>query len=391
MIKFTDENLYVKGTCNVICEDIENGNVLYQDSKMTTGSINASVSIEEVRSGYGNPIAAVIPTGSELSVEFEAADFKFWAKTAQIGADVAYSAPVPVCQTVTADSETLTVDVSEGIPAAEQGDYIPRAYVQRVGSESLIATDGTAYNISSDGTVTGFTAETGGTYKVWYFTQKTTAKRAVIKSLMKPSVVRFTAQIAVFSNVSPEGYQGTRIGWLYYTIPHLQLQGNVSFNGDQKNYDATKIQGIALDYDPYEKSDTCPDVSVGELGYLVYVPNDEYDRIRGLAVVGGVIEMKQDENVRIPVQFVMNDGSLVQPDNYSDFDFEVVSGGSSYVSVDENGVLTGLEVGETEVVITYTDSYYDTYTCVINVVVAMRDSDRPIVGLGQVDYMILQS
>jgi hypothetical protein len=391
MIKFTDENLYVKGTCNVICEDIENGNVLYQDSKMTTGSINASVSIEEVRSGYGNPVAAVIPTGSDLSVEFEAADFKFWAKTAQIGAEVTYSAPVPVCQTITAEAETLTVDTADGMPVAEQGDYIPRAYIQKVGSESLIATDGTAYSISANGTISDFTAVPGEVYKVWYFIQKATAKRSVIKSFMKPKVVRFTAQIAVFSNVSAEGYQGTRVGWLYYTIPHLQLQGNVSFNGDQKNYDATKIQGIALDYDPYEKSDTCPDVSMGELGYLVYVPNDEYDRIRGLAVVGGVIEMKQDENVRIPVQFVMNDGSLAQPQSYEDFDFELESGGSEYVGLSDDGVLTGLEVGETEVTITYTDSYYDTYTCVINVIVHMRDSESPVVGFGQVGYMILQS
>lgn len=391
MIKFTDDNLYVKGTCSVICEDIDNGNVLYQSNKMTTGSINASVSLEEVRYGYGNPVAAVIPTGSDLSVEFEAADFKLWAKMAQVGAEVTYSAPVPVCQTVTADSTILTVDTLDGTPVAEQGDYVPRAYIQKVGEESLIVTDGTAYTIATNGTITGFTAVPGKTYKIWYFTQKTTARRAVIKSFMKPSVVRFIAQIAVFSNVSTEGYQGTRIGWLYYTIPRLQLQGSTSLTGDQKNYDATKIQGIALDYDPFEKSDTCPDISIGELGYMVYVPNDDYDRIRGLAVVGGVIEMKQDEQVRIPVQFVMNDGSLVQPENYSDLDYEVVSGGSEYVSVSEDGILTGLGIGETEVVISYTDSYYDTYSCVINVIVRMRDRDRDVVGIGQVDYMILQS
>lgn len=371
MIKFTDENLYVKGTCNVICEDINNGNVLYQSNKMTTGNINASVSIEEVRFGYGNPVAAVIPTGSDLSVEFEAADFKLWAKMAQVGADVTYSSPVPMCQTVIAENEELAVDVSNGIPVAELGDYRPRAYVQKVGKESLIATDGTSFSISTNGIISGYNAVPGETYKVWYFTRKATAKKATIKSFMKPSVVRFTAQIAVFSNVSAEGYQGTRVGWLYYTIPHLQLQGNTTLTGDQKNYDATKIEGIALDYDPFEKADTCPDINVGELGYMVYVPNDEYDRIKGLAVVGGVIEIKQDEQVRIPVQYVVSDGSLVQPDNYTDFDYEVVSGGSEYVSVSEDGVLTGLEAGETEVVISYTDSYYDTHTCVANVIVSL--------------------
>lgn len=368
MINFTDDRLYVKGTCNVICEDVTNGNVVYQTNKMSTGNITPSTSLNEIRAGLGNPIAAMIPSDSQLQVDFEAADFQLWAKAAQLGASVSYSAPVPQCQTVTATGETLTIDVTDGVPVAELGETQARAYVQRVGAASLMAMDGAAYNIAADGVISDFVAETGVQYKVWYFIEKASAQKAVISSFIDPKVVRFIAQIAVYSNRSGgSASQGTRVGWLYYTIPYLKLQADATVTGDQNNNDTTKISGQAIAYEPSTVTATCADCDSSTLGYIVYVPDEAADAIQGLAVVGGVVELPVNTTKQIPVRLVMADGSLVVPSSYSNnFTYEVGSGFTA-ATVDANGVLTaGGTPGEGEVTITYAGDE-GTYTCVANV------------------------
>lgn len=366
MINFNDTRLYVKGTCNVICEDVSNGNIVYQTNKMSTGNITPSTSLNEIRAGLGNPIAAMIPSDSQLQVDFEAADFQLWAKGAQLGAAISYSAPVPKCQTVTASSETLSIDVSDGAPVPELGASESYAYIQEVGEASLIATDGAAYKISAAGVVDGFTATAEKKYKVWYFVQKATAKKAVISSFIDPKVVRFIAQIAVYSNKGgSSASQGTRVGWLYYTIPYLKLQGDATVTGDQSNNDTTKISGQAIAYDEDVVSETCTDCDASTLGYIVYVPDEDAGMIAGLAVVGGVVNVAKSGTAQIPVRYVMTDGSLVVPPDYSALTYTMTTSVTG-VSVSGSGVLTatGSATGDGEC--TITDSEND-LSCVTNV------------------------
>lgn len=361
MINFTDDRLYVKGTCNVICEDVVTGDVVYQTNKMSTGNITPSTNLNEIRAGLGNPIAAMIPSDAQLQVDFEAADFQMWAKAAQLGATVSYSAPVPTCQTVTASGTTLTIDVSGGAPVAELGASEAYAYVQKVGAGSLIATDGTAYQISAEGVISDFTATESQKYKVWYFVNKLSAKKAVISSFIDPKVVRFIAQIAVYSNRGGgAASQGTRVGWLYYTIPFLKMQGDATVTGDQSNNDTTKISGQAIAYDSDIVSETCSDCDSSTLGYLVYTPDEDADAVAGLAVIGGVVEVTEGESAQIPVRYVMNDGSLVIPD-YTALTYTVTSTETATVSA--AGVITGDATGDTECTIEDSDGH----TCVINV------------------------
>lgn len=368
MINFTDDRLYVKGTCNVILEDVTTGDVVYQSNKMSSGNITPSTSLNEIRAGLGNPIAAMIPSDSQLQVDFEAADFQLWAKGAQLGAAVTYSAPVPACQTIKATSTTITIDVSGGAPVAELGESEARCYIQKVGSESLMADDGIAYAISAAGVISGFTATVDSTYKVWYFVQKATARKAVISSFIDPKVVRFIAQIAVYSNRSGgAGSQGTRVGWLYYTIPYLKLQGDATITGDQSNNDTTKISGQAIAYDPSTVTATCSDCDSSTLGYIVYTPDSDAGLIKGLAVVGGVVNVAKSSSVQIPVRFVMADGSLVIPPDYTALSYDLTTGITG-ASVNTSGVITaGTNDGDGEVTITYEDSDSETYTCAVNV------------------------
>lgn len=363
MINFTDDRLYVKGTCNVICEDVNTGDVLYQSNKMSTGNITPSTNLNEIRAGLGNAIAAMIPSDSQLQVDFEAADFQLWAKAAQLGATVSYSAPVPQCQTVVASGESLAIDVSEGIPVAELGQSEAHCYIQEVGAASLIASDGVAYEISAAGAISGFVATASKTYKVWYFVQKASAQKAVISSLIDPKVVRFIAQIAVYSNRGGAASEGTRVGWLYYTIPFLKLQADATITGDQSNNDTTKISGQAIAYDPDTVSATCSDCDSSTLGYIVYTPDNAAGAIVGLAVVGGVVSLVKSTSKQIPVRFVMADGSLVVPASYATGFTYTPTSAPSGTTVSEAGVISaGSTAGDCDCAITYTAGE-ENFTC----------------------------
>lgn len=368
MISFTDDRLYAKGTCNVICSDVNNGDVLYQSNKFSTGNVTPSTNLNEIRAGLSNPIAAMIPSDSSLAVDFEAADFQIWAKAAQMGAKLTYGAPVQNCQVVTADSTQLSIDVTDGVPTAPLAMANAFCFVQEVGKESKLVNDGTAYAISAGGVVSDFTAVAGTQYKVTYYTQRVGARLATISSFIDPKVVRCEIQIAVYSNRGGTS-DGTRVGWLYYTIPYLKLQADAAVSGDQANHDTTKISGQAIAYDANVVSAQCSDCDASTLGYLVYVPDDASDDVEGIAVLGGAITVAANATAQIKPFIVMADHSLVVPADYATgFSYEMTTAITG-TSVDTNGLITaGATAGDGEVTVTYTIGE-DEYTCPVNVTV----------------------
>ena len=369
MITFTDRSLFLKGVGNVILTDPDTGDILYQSKLFNTGSVTTSVNMNEIRAGLGNPVVAVLPSDASLNVEFTAQDFNIFAKSAQVGATLTYSAPVPVAQTIKANSTTLTLDVTDGAPVAELGMTEAKCYIQVVGSDSPIVSDGTAYDISSSGVVSGFTATVDTTYKVWYYIQKATAHKATIGSLIDPKVVHFAASFAVYANVGGSANSGTRVGWLYVTVPKLKLQANANITGDQTNNDTTVISGMALSEDDQVVSattDLCGDAS-NDLAYYVYSPCSDAKIVQGIAVVGGLVSLPVSDSAQIPVYLVMPDNTLVKPTSYSTGFTYTGSGLPSGTSVSANGLITsGSTAGDGEVEIEFTDGENE-FTCPVNI------------------------
>ena len=370
MISFTDSKLYVKGTCQAILSDPCTAEILYASNKFQTANITTSVSMGEIRAGLGNSIATILPSDSALNVEFTAADFSLFAKAAQVGATLSYSAPAPVCKVITASGTSLSVGTDDGIPVAQAGFDAAYCYVQTVGSSGTVAQTGTPYPISAAGAITGFTSVASTKYKVFYWVTKETAQIATISSLMDPKVLHFTAQMAVFSNENcTDSNEGTRVGWLYVIVPRLKLGANAGVVGDQTTADTTSLSGQAIAFDDSVISETCTDCAPGDLAYYIYVPDDGADQIQGLAVVGGAVSLAMSSTAQIPVRFVMANGQLVIPASYSSgftYDMSTTITGASVSSA---GVITsGTTAGDGEVTITYDNGGTD-ITCPVNVTV----------------------
>lgn len=368
MINFTDTKLYVKGTCQANLVDPCNGQVIYSSNKFQTGNITTSVSMGEIRAGMGNAIATILPSDSALNVEFTAADFSLAAKAAQVGATLSYGAPVPMCQVVTAESSSLSIDVSDGVPAAQAGFSDVFCYVQETGVSGSLASTGTPYAISSAGAISGFTATATKTYKVFYWVTKPSAKMATISTLFNPQVLHFTAQMPVFSNENCSGSnEGSRVGWLYVIVPRLKLGANAGVVGDQTTADTTSLSGQAVAFDSDVVSGTCTDCTSSELAYYIYVPDDGASAIQGLAVVGGLVTLPKSSTAQIPVRLVMENGQLVIPDSYSTGFTYAAEGAPTGSSVSSAGVVTsGTTSGDFEVTVSY-DNDGDTLTLPVNV------------------------
>ena len=317
MIHFTDKRIYLKGTADAMGRDRVTGDILYYSNKFQTGNVTPSVTMGEIRAGLGNAVAAIIPSDATLTVDFTAADFNLWAKSAQMGASLKYAAPVMTCQNVTADAAALAISVADGAPVADMGMSRICCYVQEVGAASLVAVGGKAYDIDpTTGAVTGFTAETGKNYKVWYFVNRADAQIATITTAMDPKIIHFTAAMAVYANESGTAQnEGTRIGTLYVIIPNLKLGANGGVTGDQTNNDTTSMSGQAVAYDQDVISETCDTCSGGasDLAYYLYVPCEENEAdYQGIvAKIGGVVTMDKSSTKQVQPKAIMANGQLV--------------------------------------------------------------------------------
>lgn len=341
MIQLNNKYLYAKGTCNVIVTDPATGNIDFQSNKVQTSQLTTAVNMNELRAGLGNAIAIQLPSDSAVNLELTTADFSMTARAMQLGSSVTYNAAAPVCEVITANSDTLTLTNSAVAP---QGFSKAIAYVD---------TGATAYEVNSSKEVVGFTATASTKYKVYYWIANPSAQQVKAYSVFNPAVKHVTMQIAVYSteNTSASS-QGSLVGWLYCIIPRMQFSAKADTDGSQTSNATTVLSGTALAYDPDASEAICVDCGLSELAYWVYVPNGDLTQdVDSLVVVGGGLALVIGNSAQVPVRFLMKDGSLVVPD-YSLMSY--VSDTTAKATVSNTGVVTAVAAGNANITCTLT-------------------------------------
>lgn len=342
MITFTDKRLYAKGICSAQLQDPSTGEVLSQSDKFASGNIQFSANTDPLRAGLGNGIATIIASDSDTQVNFTRADFDMMTKMMAVGGTVSYNAVSPVCQTVEATGAALKADVSKLVPVAQYGYSSIFCYVQEVGTASSYSVGGVPYPINpTTGNITGFTAENGKSYKVWYFAKKPAAQVGIVNGAFNGRIVHFTAQIAVYQNVSGKN-KGTRWGWAYLIVPRLYLNPEgANTTGDQSNYDTTTITGRAINEDAEVISAECDACGgMGTSAYMVLVPDEESDEVAGIAVIGGVVSVAASGTAPVNAKLVMKNGELVTPSPASLLKYTVNAGTATGTTISTDGIVT---------------------------------------------------
>jgi len=339
MLLLNNQYLYLKGTCEVTVKRPADGQIVFQSSKVATNNFSTQVDMSPIRAGLGNTIAIQLPSDSAVNLELTTADFSLQARAMQVGSELTYNAITPVCTTITAASGKLTLDES-AVPVACYGDNDVYCYVNHAGASD----PGKAYTINENNEVVGFSAVNGDPYNVMYYERRADSQELGISGFFAPGIYTVSAQMAVFSTEGTNaGNRGSQVGWAYYYIPRMQFNGDATTNGSQTDPATTILSGTALSYQDAAQIGTCTDCNYPMLAYMTYVPMvvNGNNAITAMTVVGGNLTVEVGESYVIPVKYVMNDNTIVQP-NFSELTITSSATGTASVT---NGVLTGVAAG----------------------------------------------
>lgn len=355
---FTDVYRYAKFAEYVRVKDPTNGNIIYFSNKPTNVNSNPSVTTGEIRAGVGNGIVAMIPSDTSLGIEIEAADFNLLMRAYQAGGKHGYGAPTWTCAAVTASGTSLTVPVATtGTPIAEQGYSTAYCYVQEVAAGSSILSDGVAYEISAAGVISGFTATSGKTYKVWFHVNSASTEYVTLTSNFDPAVVNLEYGVPVYANSNAANATNNRVGTLVCLYPFFKLNGSgAGVGGSSSANTTTGISGMAIGADQTAigaSCDPCADAAP-DLCHYLFIPCDGSNKPDSMVILGGYVSVAKGGTATIPVYLVVN-GQLVAPDpaflSYS------LSSAPSGTTVSDAGVISaGSTAGTCTVTVTYTES-----------------------------------
>lgn len=344
--------LYAKGFSEASVYDIGTGDLLYWTNKLKTGNTSTSMNDGAIEGGLGNQLLANIPDTVRLTGTFEAADFSLEARGLQMGSSVKYNAKTLVRRKITAQSNKLTLP---------DGDTPAPAYGQPSDAATYfcyVGNDGVNYGVDpKTKEVQGFTAENGKEYCVQFYTNIFNAEQLIIPAHFSPTVAYLVIKTPMYSGNGTNAKNSTLAGYLYGFYPRVKfVGGDAGVNGSQTDPTTTSLNFTAQAYDELT-DDVCSDCDAegATYGYLTYVPcGNDFSAVKALAIVGGVVTVKQGEKAQTPVFYVMDNEQIITPD-YGDLTFTVAEDGGSYVSVGEHtGLISGTAEGSTTITVKVT-------------------------------------
>lgn len=353
MFNFGKPNYFLKGMVETIMRDPQTGNIVYYDNIASTAALNYTFNLQEIVGGFGNKLAGLLPDTTRLSGTYTSQGFSLDIKGLQVGSEVEYNAPIPVCEVITAEGTTLKVT---GNPVYGYGQSksssAPWALVRVHGAKEY---DGTNYGINPETKeVIGFTATAGLEYDVLYNATSASAQMLVLPDAANPAVVSITQKWGVYATQNNSVSKGTLQGFLYVVIPTAVLGGDAGINGSQTENATTEFTWQAISSADNKLACSSCENAASDLAYYVYAPCDSaVVEVEQLAILGNGVSVEIGESQQIPVKYVMPNGSLVQPD-FSDLTFN--SAEQSVATVDAQGVVKGVTQGDTIVLISLVKS-----------------------------------
>lgn len=341
-IQFGDPNLFVKGVAEQIFFDPSSGNIIGYDRTATEGAVSITANLAEITGGMGNQLIGVLPDTARVSGTYSSAAFSLETRERIMGGEIAYDATAQVCETITADSDTLTVGRVPAPALAENpDDLVYWCYMRHIGDNT---SSGVNVGINPDGTVNAV-AEPGEQYEITYFAHVVSAQMLPIPTVWNPVMMTVQERYGVYAKQGGSAERGSLRGWLTFIVPRAILNADAGVNASQTANADTSGNWIALP----EKPENMPMCACGEnahpLAYYVYVPcSGVNDAVSSVVSVGSGLTLKAGRTEQLPIKLVMPDDSLVQPDFatlgfYSDDDAVAV--------VDNAGAVTAVSEGET--------------------------------------------
>lgn len=334
-----NSNMFLKGIADVTYFDSEGDIVGYE--KLGTGAeIQITSNLQAIDGGFGNKLMGVIPDSVRITGTYTEQAFSLEEKALGMSQSVAYGANSPYCERIEATSSTLTVSKT---PVPHTGHKTPVCYIRKVGG----AWSGIAYDIDPNTReIQDFTATINETYEVQYFVVFASSQYVGVPTVYSPKIYTVQIKMGAYALQKSSQERGNRIGWMYFIVPRaiFHTDEDISVNGTQIAESSHTWMAVSAE------NNSGLDVGCPKkrppLGWYVFVPCDEHAAVVNLAVIGGGLIVKAKASVLPPVKYVMQDGSLVQPE-FSSLTF--VSKDSDIARVTPKGEIMGISEGTTKV------------------------------------------
>ena len=345
--QFGNPNLFLQGVAEILITDPTSGNILGYDNVASESAVNTSVEMNGIRGGIGNPLAMNIPHTTGITGSLTSQAFSLEARALATGGDISFGASAPVCEPITAVAETLTV-TQQPVKAYGQAasDVNGWCYVREHGQTEYL---GTNYGVNlTTKEVIGFVAEVGKTYDVFYSVSMASAKVLTIPEAFNPTVATVRIKYGVYAKQNNSVTNGTLQGYLYLIVPRAQFNGDAGIGANQTANATSAYDWVAITGDSaVMQCDDCSQ-SGADYAYYVFVPcAGATASVEALAVIGGGVSIAQGATKQIPVVYVMPDNSILTP-TYSDLTY---TSSDASVTVDENGIASGVSEGNAVVTI----------------------------------------
>lgn len=348
-IVFGTPNLFVKGVAEQRMMD-GNGNIVGFSKVLSEAALTTAVNLQEI-TGFNGSLVGMIPDSARITGTYTNQAFSLEERALATGGNLTYQGVHIVCETVTANGDTLTVTgtpvKSLNQPAA---DTLGWCYMKPVGATTYM---GSNHGIDLETKeVANFTAVGGESYEVYYFVENASAKMLSIPSAINPVVVSIEIKYAVYAMQSNTAAQGTLYGYLYVYVPKAQLGGEGGGISGSQTANATGTNTwTALPTNDNDLScDTCGQAG-GNSAFYVLVPcGGSTAEVKSLVVVGNGLSVPANGTRDLPIKYLMPDDSVAQP-NYADMTYQSANDATATVL---NGRVTGVAEGSTTVTATLT-------------------------------------
>lgn len=339
---FGDPNLFVQGVVEQKFRDPTTGDIIGYDKIGNEAAITYAMELSEIVGGFTNQLIGLIPHSARLSGTYTSQAFDLRHRAHLTGGSAEYNGIVPICEEITASGTTLTVT---GTPvksyAQPESDTYAWCDVHEKGASSY---QGANYGVNTTNKqVQNFTAVSGKTYIVTYFAHNLSALTASIPVAPNPAVVTVEQKWGVYARQNNSVSHGTLQGYLYVVVPLAMLEGDPGISGNQTTPASTNFNWRAIS--PFDNMPDCSGCGLpsGNLAYYVYAPcGDSAVSATALVSIGSFVITSTTVPKKIPVKYLMPDGSLAQP-NYSDLTYTATPAGK--VTVSDNGDVLGVASG----------------------------------------------
>ena len=358
---FSPEEVFSKGIVEAEFFDPATDNLLGYSRYVADFSLQGSMNNGEVAAGPGNGLVMMIPDSARLNVTATTADSALNNTALAVGGTISGNGVVETVIGVTAAGTTLQLNNAASPLGGQNGAVCYVLTSTGTDKAAVEAASGIAHAVDQSGNIEGFTAVSGNTYCVKYFTQNSSAQQLSVPALFSPKVVRAHFAVNCYAKKTGGDVMASSLYKIrHYVFPYYFFTNPMEDTLSQTATGTVNLSGTCLTYQEAISNGTCASTNTaGTYGYIV----DEYvgqststAAVDGIYFIGlgGGASVAASQTLTLPVQFSVN-GVLTPISDMDQVTFASSATGKATIPEHSN-VVTGVASGTANITATVTNS-----------------------------------